>query len=100
VLAISDKVIIRAEDLQTWFTDDLEWNCGLKATYIEQKSSKDTASTTTIMAKSLLKNSQLDFSDIEKEKWSGECYRSRRCRVMCAVERLCSTRARDVGRNF
>jgi hypothetical protein len=77
VLAISDKVIIRAEDLQTWFTDGLEWNWGLRAAYIEQKLSKDTASTTTIMAKSLLKNSQLDFSDVEKEKWSGECGHSR-----------------------
>lgn len=60
VLAISDKVVIRADDLVTWVDTSIVWSWGLQAT-----SSKKNCDPMTSVS---LKNSQIDFSDIEQEK--------------------------------
>lgn len=66
VLAISDKVILRADDLLNWMTSDLEWNWGLRTTFNEH-SARDSMMTTRFLSK----NSSLDFADVDKEKHSG-----------------------------
>lgn len=67
VLAISDKVILRADDLLTWITTDLEWNWGLRTTY-NKHSAKDSMITTRFLSKHL----SLNFEDIDKEKHAGK----------------------------
>lgn len=67
VLAISDKVIVRADDMLGWIAADLEWNWGLRTTY-DEESARDAMTTT----RHLSKNSSLDFADVDKEKHSGK----------------------------
>lgn len=66
MLAISDKVILRAEDLLNWIDTEQEWSWGLLTLYDEQ-SAKDCLG----MTRHLSKNSSLDFGDVDKEKHSG-----------------------------
>lgn len=66
VLAISDKVVIRANDLLTWMDRGSNWTCGLQA------SSNKSSDTPSIPS---LKNTQLDFSDVNYEKgMSAMCF--------------------------
>lgn len=86
MLAISDKVVIRADDLLNWFDDTVNWHYGLKATTIrnesnecdsikkepicddEHKSDDTKVEMSHLSNVRSLKNSQLDFTDIEQEK--------------------------------
>lgn len=90
VLAISDKVVIRADDLLNWYDDTINWRYGLRATTIHDESkydakvkiekTDDTTEAESVQSKPAiemeskmlgirsLKNSHLDFDDIEKEK--------------------------------
>lgn len=90
MLAISDRVVIRADDLLNWCDDTINWTYGLRATTMAQpKPASDTKVTTdddqkpneTIKNENLsatehnlpsnvrsLRNSKLDFSEVEKEK--------------------------------
>lgn len=63
VLAISDKVVIRANDLMTWMDRGSNWTCGLQASANRTDSvdAKNIAS---------LKITHLDFGDINQEKGS------------------------------
>lgn len=59
-MAISDKVVIRADDLVTWIDNGIVWSWGLQAT-----SSKKNCDPMTNVS---LKNSQIDFIEVEQEK--------------------------------
>lgn len=65
VLAISEKVVLRVEDLVTWITLDAEWSWGRLAKCVDDlKECKDTDNDIV----SPLTEGSLDFSDVEKEK--------------------------------
>ncbi|CAH0559488.1 unnamed protein product, partial [Brassicogethes aeneus] len=68
VLAISEKVVIRVEDLITWITVDAEWTWGrLAKCQADVKSpSIDVSAETPVPVP--LAESSLDFSDVEKER--------------------------------
>lgn len=69
VLAISERVVIRCEDLLTWLTDDASWSWGLPAVWDKDCSGSRTGNgpptTTRLQA---LSDTCLDFTDIEEEK--------------------------------
>lgn len=90
VLAISERVVIRADDLLNWCDDTINWSYGLRATTLLHPTIKnelnencdnhsdgahsknesdlgDDSITTSTNIRSL-KNSKLDFTDVEKEK--------------------------------
>lgn len=57
----------------TWMDDELEWNWGIKAVY----NGANSGASKTIKNNSnrcLLRNSLLDFTDVEHEKLNGESY--------------------------
>lgn len=97
MLAISERVVIRADDLLNWCDDTVNWTYGLRATALLDASVKaetvaqkpldnisldhtghnstecadaeiDEITSTNIRS---LKNSKLDFGEVEKEK--GKC---------------------------
>lgn len=78
MLAISDKVVIRADDLLTWCDESIGWHWGLKANggYCPMAPViSDGAYTKKIgteepphLSIKSLKHSQVDFSDVEEEK--------------------------------
>lgn len=72
VLAISEKVVLRVEDLVTWITVDAEWTWGRLAKCVDDlKECKDTDNDNDLPAQTNaipLTEGSLDFSDIEKEK--------------------------------
>jgi hypothetical protein len=61
------RIVIRAEDFSSWLVEDLKWNWGLMASSYEKSSSIITSSNG-IPASSLLSNTKLDLSEVEKEK--------------------------------
>lgn len=83
MLAISDKVVIRADDLLSWYDSSINWQWGLSATtkktadikretdagdrklVCTESESKSTCAAPFVRS---LKNSHLDFTDIEQEK--------------------------------
>ncbi|CAK1555990.1 unnamed protein product [Leptosia nina] len=65
VLAINDKVVLRAEDLLSWVCNGSDWRWGLRAVW--KGSCAPPAEAKPSMA---LHHTKLDFSDIEKEKSS------------------------------
>lgn len=86
VLAISERVVIRADDLLNWCDDTINWTYGLRANTLLDPSIKaetiahhishnstechddvkiDEITSTNIRS---LKNSKLDFDEVEKEK--------------------------------
>lgn len=67
VLAISDKVIIKAEDLISWVDNDLEWDWGLRSLYNSRRNKIINSKTQNLLRKPLL-----DFTDIENEKDCGK----------------------------
>ncbi|GJQ81590.1 hypothetical protein Trydic_g9965 [Trypoxylus dichotomus] len=76
VLAISEKVVLRVEDLITWITIDAEWTWGrLGKTYPRDSDEDDIGHLLSFS------ESSLDFTDVEKErKTLGECCLNARCR--------------------
>lgn len=62
--------MIRGEDFASWLVDGLKWNWGLIASYHDKPLTRLTASNGIPMT-SLLSNSKLDFSEIDKEKEKG-----------------------------
>jgi hypothetical protein len=72
VLAISEKVVLRVEDLITWITVDAEWTWGrLAKCESDVKDPPKSEDNKNIVGS--LTESSLDFSDVEKErKTSGE----------------------------
>lgn len=60
VLAISDKVVIRANDLLTWLDYRIKWNWGLQAS-VSKKYCEPIKSVS-------LKNTQIDFTEVDQEK--------------------------------
>lgn len=89
-MAISERVVIRADDLLNWCDDTINWTYGLRANTlldpaikneltdeknneltnntamkIESDASLDSMTSTNIRS---LKNSKLDFSEVDKEK--------------------------------
>lgn len=107
VLAISDKVVIRAEDLLNWFDEKLEWNWGLgntrNRTDVNQSSENESTQIKedkeyifNMKFSSSLKNSQIDFSDVQIEKRDGDKFTSnitvlsypRYCRFRATLKRL------------
>lgn len=60
MLAISEKVVIRANDLLTWLDDRIRWNWGLQAS-VSKKVCEPIKSVS-------LKNTQIDFSEVDQEK--------------------------------
>jgi hypothetical protein len=75
VVAVKDhesprgKIVIRAEDFSSWLVEDLQWKWGLTACFYDKPTVKLTSSNGIPLA-SLLSNTKLDFSEIEKEKGS------------------------------
>lgn len=67
VLAIAEKVVLRVEDLVTWITIDAEWSWGRSGKWTSEVS-EPTDEQTSDISPTLLSESSLDFSDIEKEK--------------------------------
>lgn len=67
VLAISDKVIIKAEDLISWIDNDLEWDWGLRSIYNSERNKNINSKTQNLFKKPLL-----DFTDIENEQDCGK----------------------------
>lgn len=89
VLAISERVVIRADDLLNWCDDTINWTYGLRANTlldpaiknelteksdeltnntamkVESDASLDNITSTNIRS---LKNSKLDFDEVDKEK--------------------------------
>lgn len=69
VLAISERVVIRCEDLLTWLTEDASWSWGLPAVWDKDcsgsRASNGPPTTTRLQA---LSDTCLDFTDIEEEK--------------------------------
>lgn len=61
VLAITEKVVLRVEDLLTWITEAADWSWGLSAIY--DKKAK-------LMPRPALlsENSVIDLSEVDKEK--------------------------------
>lgn len=61
VLAITEKVVLRVEDLLTWITEAADWSWGLSAVYNQN---------TKLMPRpSLLSdNSAIDLSEVDQEK--------------------------------
>lgn len=78
VVAVKDaespkgRIVIRAEDFSTWLVDDLKWNWGLLASFHEKPSAK-LMSSNGIPVSSLLSNTKLDLSEVEKEKGTIWC---------------------------
>lgn len=85
-MAISERVVIRADDLLNWCDDTINWSYGLRAntllhptiknelnknrdnnshTVNSKDESDDNITSTNIRS---LKNSKLDFIEVEKEK--------------------------------
>lgn len=77
VVAVKDldapkgRIVIRAEDFSSWLVEDLTWNWGLTASFYDKPTIKLMSSSNGIPVTSLLTNSKLDFSEIEKEKETG-----------------------------
>lgn len=111
VLAISDKVVIRADDLLTWIDHGQTWQWGLRAATVKPTAAVATTITTPISKKDksgdgcceeandndkedaqhhvpTLKNTQLDFTDVNIEK--GECG------VYIMYIHICTNNNRDV----
>ncbi|XP_026332417.1 AT-rich interactive domain-containing protein 5B-like, partial [Hyposmocoma kahamanoa] len=63
VLAISDKVVLKAEDLLSWLSHGASWECGLKAVWRGACAPPAAAVPT-----QPLHHTRLDFSDVDKEK--------------------------------
>lgn len=86
-MAISERVVIRADDLLNWCDDTINWSYGLRATTLlhptiknesnencdnhsdgaHSKNESDLGDDSSTHIRSL-KNSKLDFTDVEKEK--------------------------------
>lgn len=67
MLAISDKVVIRADDLLTWMDHGRdEWQWGLKATSVQTNPPSYEGETDLDVP--TLKSTQLDFTDVNEEK--------------------------------
>ncbi|KAK9754747.1 hypothetical protein QE152_g1021 [Popillia japonica] len=71
VLAISEKVVLRVEDLITWITLDAEWTWGKLGKICIQDANEDE-----IRHFLSFSESSLDFSDVEKERKSLGKYNS------------------------
>lgn len=67
-------MILRADDFSSWVVGDLKWNWGLVASYNGKPTVKLITTANGITAKSLLSNTKLDFSEVEKEKSSGNYF--------------------------
>lgn len=65
MLSITEKVVLRLEDLLTWLTEDADWNYGLGALWCK---GDKTATPTSL--NSLNSCSNIDFADVEREKES------------------------------
>lgn len=83
MLAISERVVIRADDLLNWCDDTINWTYGLRANTlldptIKTESATDKCDDNSVHNKNesdpcfesirSLKNSKLDFTEVEKEK--------------------------------
>ncbi|XP_049821555.1 uncharacterized protein LOC109608673 isoform X2 [Aethina tumida] len=68
VLAISEKVVIRVEDLITWITVDAEWTWGRLAKCQEDIKAPIIEESVNTPVPVPLTESSLDFSDVEKER--------------------------------
>lgn len=68
VLAISDRVVIRCEDLLTWLTEDASWSWGLPAVWDKDCSGLSNGPPTTTRLQAL-SDTCMDFTDIEEEKF-------------------------------
>lgn len=67
VLAISEKVVLRVEDLITWITSDAEWTWGrLAKCESDVKEPKPEEKDTSTCPP--FKECSLDFADVEKER--------------------------------
>lgn len=74
VLAISERVVIRADDLLNWCDDTISWTYGLRANTLLNSSMKTESTAETSTNIRSLKNSKMDFDEVEKEK--GELQRN------------------------
>lgn len=61
------RIVIRAEDFSSWLVPGLKWNWGLMASFHEKPPVK-TVLSNGISSSSLLNNTKLDLSEVEKEK--------------------------------
>lgn len=74
VLAITEKVVIRVEDLITWITAEAEWTWGRVAKHEQELKNIETDSTKCAPPRHLngtsliIPDNSLDFSDVENEK--------------------------------
>lgn len=67
VLAISEKVVLRADDLLGWITDTVRWPRGLRAVY-ERECPGPALAEAPHLISSLLVDTALDLQDVIKEK--------------------------------
>lgn len=72
MIAISDRVVLRADDLLSWIDTNLDWNWGLKAAYVCDPNNKNSDVIQTHRKPIMLKHSQVDFADVDKEKELGK----------------------------
>uniref|UniRef100_A0A8D8YD89 AT-rich interactive domain-containing protein 5B n=1 Tax=Cacopsylla melanoneura TaxID=428564 RepID=A0A8D8YD89_9HEMI len=92
VLSITEKVVLRLEDLLTWLTEDADWNWGLGALWQGGGEVKKTATPTSL--NSLNASSNIDFCDVEKEKEAlgDEHWESNRGVIVLSFTRYCRYR--------
>lgn len=67
VLAISERVVIRCEDLLTWLTEDASWSWGLPAVWDNDCTGTSNGPPTTTRLQGL-SDTCMDFSDVEEAK--------------------------------
>ncbi|KAI5741001.1 hypothetical protein M8J76_009421, partial [Diaphorina citri] len=98
VLSITEKVVLRLEDLLTWLTEDADWSWGLGAIWQGGVDMKKTSTPTSL--NSLNACSNIDFSDVEKEKESlgVQHYETHRGVIVLSFTRYC--RYRGLLRRF
>ncbi|XP_013419272.1 AT-rich interactive domain-containing protein 5B [Lingula anatina] len=68
ILAVSEKIVLKIEDLLKWMVYDVTWTAGSKAIYSADEKNDDIDIQNNIITKSFSNNSALDWKDIEKEK--------------------------------
>jgi len=79
-----ESFVIRADDfLRNWLVDDLKWNWGLVASYYNSPTAKLISSSNGLPVTSLVSNTKLDFSEIDKAKATGEFLRTNFISALC-----------------
>ncbi|KAI5640795.1 ARID/BRIGHT DNA binding domain-containing protein [Phthorimaea operculella] len=91
VLALNEKVVIRADDLLSWITDGAGWRCGLRAVW--RGACAPPSKAAPAPPSDPLHHTKLDFSDVDKEKSTMEPDTDSPGVVVFSYPRYCRYRA-------